>query len=114
MDEKTEPPRPIIHRAARRKLEAARRWYEERDPEAAARFAAQVAAALRAIIEAPARWPLYRLAGGKAAARVRRIFVRDFPYSVLYDVTDAGKLRVIAFAHQARRPGYWRTRIRGG
>ncbi|SRR5690606_12506305 len=107
--------RMVIHRAARRELDAARRWYENQDPDCAVDFAMQVAATLRAIIEAPARWPLYRISGSQSVStRVRRAFVRGFPYSVFYEVTEAAELRVIAIAHQARRPGYWRTRIHGG
>jgi plasmid stabilization system protein ParE len=39
----------------------------------------------------------------------RRYFMSRFPYSVIYQVT-ADELRVIAIAHQRRRPGYWRGR----
>ena len=108
---------PIILRAARRELAAARRWYEERDPEVAARFAAAIAATFRSIIAAPERSSFLRSPAAGArfpkSARVRRAFVRDFPYVVLFDVTSAGDVRMIAIAHQARKPGYWRTRIRG-
>lgn len=39
----------------------------------------------------------------------RRILLRRFPYSiVLYDRKD--EVVIIAFAHNSRRPGYWRSR----
>ena len=36
----------------------------------------------------------------------RRYLLRRFPYSIIYQVS-AEELRVIAVAHQRRRPGYW-------
>lgn len=39
----------------------------------------------------------------------RRHLLRRFPYSIIYEV-DAAELRVIAVAHQRRRPGYWAGR----
>ncbi|MFS2140018.1 type II toxin-antitoxin system RelE/ParE family toxin [Duganella sp. Dugasp56] len=39
----------------------------------------------------------------------RRYFLSRFPYSVIYQVTT-DELRIIAIAHQRRRPGYWRGR----
>jgi toxin ParE1/3/4 len=41
---------------------------------------------------------------------VRQKLVKRFPYSVLY-VIEPGCLRVMAIAHQKRRPGYWRYRL---
>jgi plasmid stabilization system protein ParE len=39
----------------------------------------------------------------------RRYLLRRFPYSILYQ--PAGEeLRIIAVAHQRRRPGYWARR----
>ncbi len=39
----------------------------------------------------------------------RRYLLRRFPYSIIYQVS-AEELRVIAVAHQRRRPGYWAGR----
>jgi plasmid stabilization system protein ParE len=39
----------------------------------------------------------------------RRYFMSRFPYGVIYQVT-ADELRIIAIAHQRRRPAYWRGR----
>ena len=39
----------------------------------------------------------------------RRYYLRRFPFSVIYQVT-ADEIRVIAIAHQRRRPGYWASR----
>jgi toxin ParE1/3/4 len=39
----------------------------------------------------------------------RRYFFRRFPYSIIYQVTKE-ELRIIAIAHNRRRPGYWAQR----
>lgn len=39
----------------------------------------------------------------------RRYFLRRFPYSIIYQpIVD--EIRIIAVAHQRRRPGYWAGR----
>ena len=40
----------------------------------------------------------------------RRLPMRRFPYSIIYVVSEE-TLRVVALAHQWRRPGYWRARV---
>lgn len=39
----------------------------------------------------------------------RRYLLRRFPYTIIYQVALDG-LRVLAVAHQRRRPGYWAGR----
>jgi plasmid stabilization system protein ParE len=40
----------------------------------------------------------------------RRVPIRRFPYFVVYrDRNDF--IEIVAFAHQSRRPGYWRSRV---
>jgi plasmid stabilization system protein ParE len=39
----------------------------------------------------------------------RRYFLRKFPYSVIYQITQ-DELRILALAHQRRRPTYWTKR----
>lgn len=41
--------------------------------------------------------------------QVRRPPLRRFPYSIVYYVGGAD-VRVLAVAHQSRRPGFWRGR----
>lgn len=47
--------------------------------------------------------------GAKWAGRYRRLPLPRFPYSLVYILT-ADRIRLIALAHQRRRPGYWRGR----
>ncbi len=39
----------------------------------------------------------------------RRYFLRRFPYSIIYQPI-ADEIRIVAVAHQRRRPGYWAGR----
>jgi len=39
----------------------------------------------------------------------RRYFLRKFPYSVIYQISQ-NELRIVALAHQRRRPAYWAGR----
>jgi plasmid stabilization system protein ParE len=41
----------------------------------------------------------------------RRIVLDRFPYNVVY-VARPTRFGIIAVAHQSRRPGYWRKRLR--
>ena len=40
---------------------------------------------------------------------VRRLPMRRFPYSIIYYVRES-EVRVLAIAHQSRKPGFWRGR----
>jgi hypothetical protein len=52
------------------------------------------------------QWPE---SGAPCFRRYRRLLVRRFPYSVIYELLPSGA-QVVAVAHQRRRPGYWRGR----
>ena len=39
----------------------------------------------------------------------RRFRMKRFPYSLIYTVSGE-EIRILAVAHHARRPGYWRRR----
>ena len=41
---------------------------------------------------------------------LRRLPIRRFPYSIVY-FRSGDVLRIVAVAHQKRRPGYWRGRV---
>ena len=40
---------------------------------------------------------------------IRRLPLRRFPYSIVYYLRDS-EVRILAIAHQRRRPGFWRGR----
>ena len=41
---------------------------------------------------------------------IRHKLISRFPYSLLY-VIEPDRIRIIAVAHQKRRPGYWSRRL---
>jgi plasmid stabilization system protein ParE len=41
---------------------------------------------------------------------IRKKVLRKFPYTIVYTLTD-DLIEVIAFAHERRKPDYWRTRL---
>ena len=94
-------------REAREELQEAAEWYESRRTGLRAEF-------LGALDEAIARLqqpgvPLARLPGVPPDLGVKRVFLRRFPYAVIF-IEMPTRIRVIAVAHQRRRPGYWRGR----
>ncbi len=82
-------------------------WYEGQRSGLGVEFLEAVEVALSHI----ARWPQ---AGAPvpdlpSELPVRRVPTGRFPYHVVYlDMPDA--IRILAIAHDRRRPGYWRSR----
>src|SRR5215210_3250915 len=87
-------------------IEEDRAWYRERSESAEAGFLRELDHAIEQVIESPSQWPPY-LAG------TRRYVFPTYPYSLVYFV-EGEVLRVVAVAHDKRRPGYWRKRLRNG
>lgn len=48
-------------------------------------------------------------AGASVSGELRRVFVRRFPYYLLYAAEET-RVYILAVAHFCRRPGYWRSR----
>jgi hypothetical protein len=65
---------------------------------------------LAAIEDATARALAYPFTGTPASKNTRRMFLKDFPFALVYRPDENG-IVVFALAHHARRPGYWRNRI---
>jgi toxin ParE1/3/4 len=91
-----------FHPAADEELLEATGWYLERSAVAAAGFVREIERALSRIAETPERYPLTRF--GR-----RRFVLLNYPYDVVYRVTR-DEIEIIAVAHHARRPAYWRGR----
>jgi hypothetical protein len=94
-----------IHAAA---AEAAA-WYEKERPGLGAEFEHAADAALDLLEQGII--PLATVPGVAGAHGVKRLMLRRFPYSLIVLERNM-EIFVIAFAHQARRPGYWRNRTR--
>lgn len=92
-----------------RELEEAVRWYEDQRPGLGDELLAEIESTLQRIERWPgAGAPVPRV---PAELSVRRAPVKRFPYFVVY-LDTAEAIRVLAFAHDRRRPGYWRSRYR--
>lgn len=96
-------PRSVrFHPAARVDLLEAEEWYLERSPRAAREFVREIERALERVTHAPERYPTTRY--GR-----RRFVLIEFPFDLVYRITE-DDIEIIAVAHHARRPGYWRKR----
>lgn len=89
-------------------LEDAAVWYESRRLGLGVDFVEAVDLALEQI----ARWPHIgrRVVGLPNDVPARQCPLNRFPYHVIYMEWE-GVIRVLAFAHDSRRPGYWFSRI---
>jgi plasmid stabilization system protein ParE len=89
-------------------LEDAAVWYNNQRPGLGVEFVEAVDAALEQI----ARWPeIGRIVPGVPHdVPARRFPIARFPYHVVY-LEWGGMIRLLAFAHDRRRPGYWFSRI---
>ncbi len=83
-------------------LEAAR-YYEERALGLGFSFLDEVEAAAGQVLSYPEASPL-------VGREVRQKLLDRFPYSLIYAFEIEG-IRIVAVAHQKRRPGYWTYRL---
>jgi toxin ParE1/3/4 len=90
-------------------LRAAARWYERRRPGLGREFLAAIGAAVELVQRHPAGGS--RVPKVKRTFPVRRLILRRFPYAVVFLELEA-EIRILAFAHHRRRPGYWLRRLR--
>jgi plasmid stabilization system protein ParE len=90
-------------------LEDAALWYEGQRYGLGLELVEAVDLALGQI----AGWPQIgrRVTGLPDDLPVRRVPVKRFPYHVVY-LPWEGAIRILAFSHDSREPGYWLSRIR--
>ena len=94
--------RPVFHSEAERELDEVASYYNAESPGLGYSFLDDVEYAVGQILQYPESAPLVN-------ELVRRKLLRRFPYGIFYSVyPDA--IRVLAVAHQKRRPFYWRGR----
>ena len=85
------------------------RWYEDRREHLGVEFLDAVDAAIDQIVAMPrAGVPVPRM---PPDLPVRRRGVTRFPYHVVYVETET-HIRILAIAHDRRRPGYWKPRLK--
>lgn len=93
-----------FHPNADAELTEATCYYESRQPGLGADFLAEVERSLDQILTNPEAFQ-------KIGKRVRRKFLWRFPYNLIFAVYPEC-IRIVAVAHQKRRPFYWRKRLK--
>lgn len=94
----------VFHPAAQEELWSATEYYDAARPGLGDDFAAAVEARLHDIIADPTSWEMI-------GDDVRRARILQFPYDLLFSVSDQSVL-VLAIMHHHRRPRYWKYRTR--
>ena len=79
-------------------------------PDIADRLIDHAESAIEDILAGPESWPSVPYWDEPPLLRWRT--VRPFRIHVVYYVTGS-EVRVVAYAHEAREPGYWRHRLAG-
>jgi toxin ParE1/3/4 len=97
--------------AAVEEIHSAAVWYEARRSGLSADLLAEVEQTLELVSSRSATFP--RLGGTPPDLIVRRALLDRFPYALIFLALPTGDLRVVAFAHAKRRPGYWLWRVHG-
>ncbi len=92
-----------FHPAADAEITDAAQYYETRVPGLGADLLDEIERALSQISAHPE-------ACQRVGNRVRRKLLWRFPYRLIYAIYS-DRIRVVAFAHQKRRPFYWRKRL---
>jgi plasmid stabilization system protein ParE len=98
--------KPIrIDSEAENELTAACKWYEQQCAGLGNDLLLAIQETIAQIAEYPGSGALHPYVPEDLGAR--RVLVKRFPYAVVYlDVPD--EIRILAFAHTRRKPGYWR------
>lgn len=91
--------RPSFNRLARQELLEAMAYYEAEASGLGDRFLSAVEKVVAELVEFPESAPIVR-------RDIRRKLVPRFPYSLLYK-RRGEEIRILAVAHQKRRPFYW-------
>ncbi len=100
--------RLIVLDEAEEELIEAEKWYERQRPALGREFRTAIDEGMERLLKAPlAASPIVNVL---AFIGARRIFVKRFPYSIVF-IEHGRDLWVVAFAHHLRRPGYWRQRL---
>jgi len=90
--------------AARLELLAEVIHHNEAEPGLGLRF-------IGAVEEAAARALAFPRAGSPGRSNTRRVFLKGFPFALVYR-PEADGIVVFAVAHHRRRPYYWQSRAR--
>ena len=85
------------------------RWYDAKQAGLGVEFFNEVDAAVQRILDFPRSGA--RVLRMPNDLLIRRLAVARFPYHVVY-LEPARELRILAIAHDRRKPGYWKKRLK--
>ncbi len=97
----------LLEPEAIQEIEDAAGWYEDRRSGLGQRFLDEVAATLDRLVAFPTAGMTVPHVASDVAAR--RVPLKRFPYHVIY-LDTRETIRVLAVAHDRRKPGYWLER----
>jgi plasmid stabilization system protein ParE len=92
--------RAIFHPTAQRELEETVDRYNTEEQGLGREFREEVQRVLELLVRFP------RL-GQPVRGSIRRAVLSRFPYQVYYRLLESGQLRILAVAHDRRKPEYW-------
>ena len=95
--------RIVYHPHAEAELVEAARFYEKRLPTLGSQWLDATDQALAKISATPTRWRIIE-------KDVRRYLMPRFPYTIYYRAL-VDEVRILAFKHHKRHPGYWHYRL---
>ena len=93
-----------MHPEARLELRDAIAYYEDHRDGLGLEFSREIYASINRVADAPLIW-------SRLTDNSRRFLTKRFPYSIIYQILDDAVL-IVAIAHQSRKPGYWKDRLR--
>lgn len=96
------------HPDARSELREAALYYEGKRDGWGDVFLNAVDAAIESIRDPSITWGFYR--DRKRTPQIYSRSVAGFPFDVVY-LRDEHEVHVIAYAHERKRPGYWKHRV---
>ncbi|MCI1747325.1 MAG: type II toxin-antitoxin system RelE/ParE family toxin [Acidipropionibacterium sp.] len=99
-----------FHPDAEAELIAAATWYERERRRLGSDFLNQAEFAVQQLLDWPQIAPVFP--GWDREPIVRSQAIKRFPFQIVYYVTDT-QVRIVAFAHTRRKPGYWQDRLDG-
>jgi len=91
---------------AQLELRAAANWYAGQESGLGEDFMAEVDRLFALLVEGAHRYPVWR-----RDRPYRKALLHRFPY-VIFFVDEPDQVRILAIAHQKRKPGYWLRRVR--
>lgn len=98
-----------FHPAAAEEAEEAAAWYESEMPGLGEGFVKELTAAIALLRKNPV--PSVPIPHPSKRLGARRLLLGRFPYDVVF-VERGDSTVIVAVAHQRRRPGYWKARLR--